>query len=125
MIARLFWIFISGIAYTYLGFPLLLSLLSRLKPEPKIIGGQFPDVTLIISAYKEGNVIGAKLENSLSLDYPLEQLQILVAVEGEEDDTQSIVEQFATSGIELSGRNSFIQIRKISNLPPDTDHEVI
>ncbi|MCK7577962.1 MAG: hypothetical protein MZV65_20830 [Chromatiales bacterium] len=42
----------------------------------------FPSVSFIITVHNEENRINGKLENTLDLDYPREQLQILVASDG-------------------------------------------
>jgi cellulose synthase/poly-beta-1,6-N-acetylglucosamine synthase-like glycosyltransferase len=44
-------------------------------------------VSLIIPAYDEEEVIAAKVENALRLDWPRERLQIVVASDGSSDDT--------------------------------------
>jgi cellulose synthase/poly-beta-1,6-N-acetylglucosamine synthase-like glycosyltransferase len=50
---------------------------------------------LLISAYNESRVIAAKVRNSLALDYPAEQLEIVVASDGSADDTAPIVRTLA------------------------------
>jgi len=60
-----------------------------------------PGVTLVISAYNEEGVIGAKLENSLALDYPSELLEILVVSDYSDDQTDTIVQNFGDPRIRL------------------------
>ncbi|WP_448544046.1 glycosyltransferase family 2 protein [Roseiflexus sp.] len=105
MSGRLFWFCVATIAYTYAGYPALLTILARLRPaRPFPPFTDLPMVTLLIAAYNEQNVIAAKLENSLALDYPRERLQILVAADGSNDATPEIVARFADQGVELSYR---------------------
>lgn len=105
MSGRLFWFCVATIAYTYAGYPVLLTVLARLRPErPFPPLAELPMVTLLIAAYNEQNVIAAKLENSLALDYPRERLQILVAADGSNDATPEIVAGFADQGVDLSYR---------------------
>ena len=103
MIGLLFWLFIFVIIYTYAGYPLLVSLLARLAPRrpPGQLPEQLPGVTLLIAAYNEEPVIGAKIENSLTLDYPRERIQILIASDGSVDRTGEIVRGYAAQGVEL------------------------
>jgi glycosyltransferase involved in cell wall biosynthesis len=54
-----------------------------------------PMVTLVIPAHDEEAVIGRRLENVLELDYPAELLEVVVASDGSEDETDAIVERFA------------------------------
>jgi cellulose synthase/poly-beta-1,6-N-acetylglucosamine synthase-like glycosyltransferase len=57
-----------------------------------------PTVTLIVPAYDEEEVIGAKVANALALDYPRERLQIVVASDGCSDAT---VERARAAGADL------------------------
>lgn len=98
----LFWLAVLFIIYTYLGYPLLVFLLSRLKPASIPRVEELPPVTLLIAAYNEEKVIAQKLENSLALDYPREKLQILVAADGSSDKTPDIVRQYEAQGVALS-----------------------
>jgi len=100
-----FWTSIFLIAYCYFFYPLILGMLARLFPKSVSYNAVFePDVTLLIAAYNEKDVIAEKLENCLALDYPREHLQILVAADGSDDGTDQIVQSFADRGVELSYR---------------------
>jgi len=102
MIGIIFWLCLLGIFYVYAGYPIILALLASLRPHPRPYASYLPMVTLLITAYNEQEVIAAKLENSLALDYPRERLQILVAADGSDDHTVDIVTSYAASGVELS-----------------------
>lgn len=60
-----------------------------------------PLVSLVIPAYNEGSVIRAKLDNSLAVAYPREQLEIIVASDGSDDQTEPIVKEYTCLGILL------------------------
>lgn len=98
------WLCILGVLYSYVGYPLLLYLLTRIKsPIDYAIDSSFqPRVTLLIAAYNEASVIGHKLDNSLALNYPKEKLQILVAVDGHEDNTLEVVKSYQEQGVDCS-----------------------
>ncbi|MCB0193550.1 MAG: glycosyltransferase family 2 protein [Anaerolineae bacterium] len=102
MIAKLFWLCVGSIGYAYAGYPVLLTLLTRLKPKPTSYPSATPSITLLIAAHNEEAVIAQKLENSLALDYPRQQLQIIVAADGSSDHTADIVRHYVDRGIELS-----------------------
>lgn len=88
--------------YVYFGYPLLLLLLSRLKPAlPEPALHREKKVTLVVSCYNEASVISEKLNNSLALDYPAHLLDILVISDGSEDGTDAIVQSFADRGVRL------------------------
>ncbi|MDX6718806.1 MAG: hypothetical protein QOJ63_1060 [Solirubrobacteraceae bacterium] len=89
-----FWSCVVLLAYGQLGYPLLLAALARVKrtrpPLPPPAGvDATPTVSLIVAAYDEGAVIGAKVADALALDYPRERLQVIVASDGSADGTVS------------------------------------
>lgn len=92
---------VGGIAYTYMGYPLTLWLLSRFVPARQAKCSTELGITLIIAAHNEEAGIREKLEQTLALDYPKEKLQILVASDGSTDGTDDIVAEYASRGVEL------------------------
>lgn len=98
----LFWAAAAVIAYVYLGYPLLLWAIRRVRgPREPRRGPEQPAVTLMISAYNEQDVIGAKLRNTLELEYPRGKLQVLVISDASDDGTDQVVATFAADGVEL------------------------
>lgn len=91
------------VAYTAAGYPLLLRTLARSRPPlaPAPLGETPPMVTVVLPAFNEERQIAAAVEALLALDYPRERLQILVVSDGSTDDTDRIVERYATQGVEL------------------------
>ena len=97
-----FWTCLALVVYMYAGYPLLLFLfgsLRRGRPLPR--PSRLPRVSLIISAYNEEDVIREKIGNSLSLDYPRDRLEIVVASDGSTDRTAAIAREFAADGVRL------------------------
>jgi cellulose synthase/poly-beta-1,6-N-acetylglucosamine synthase-like glycosyltransferase len=93
---------VSVIAYVYLGYPLLMVILAlRKRNPPSPDPAAWPSVSLIIAAYNEERVLADKLANSLSLDYPPDRLEILVASDGSTDRTDSIARAFEGRGVRL------------------------
>ncbi|MBM3187617.1 MAG: glycosyltransferase family 2 protein [Chloroflexi bacterium] len=91
----LFWFSVLGIAYTYIGYPLLICLLARLRPRPVRQADIAPTVTVLVAAYNEQGCIGAKIENTLALDYPRDALELLVVTDGSSDRTSDLVASHA------------------------------
>jgi len=61
----------------------------------------FPSVTFIVTVHNEQGRIRDKLENTLSLDYPRNKVQILVASDGSTDLTNEIVRGYVDRGVQL------------------------
>jgi poly-beta-1,6-N-acetyl-D-glucosamine synthase len=94
MTILLFWLFTGALIYTFFGYPLLITLLAKVRCKPIHQAPITPTITLFIPAYNEKEIIAAKLENSLSLDYPSEKLNIVVVADGSEDGTVAICQQY-------------------------------
>ncbi|MGB0866385.1 MAG: glycosyltransferase family 2 protein, partial [Granulosicoccaceae bacterium] len=62
---------------------------------------KLPHVTLIIACYNEEKHIERKLLNSFELDYPKNNIEILVFSDGSTDATDAIVEQYEDRGVRL------------------------
>ncbi len=112
----LFWASITAIIYTYLGYPVVLFLLSSISQvirdlrfiltradRRRTLGKAdgWPAVTLIIAAYNEEDIIDAKIKNSLELDYPRDKLEIIVASDGSTDATNDIAASHSEHGVKL------------------------
>ena len=91
----------AGIAYSYICYPVLLWLLSRLRPPYESLASDEPSITIIIAAHNESAGIRQKLEDTMKLDYPREKVQILVASDGSTDGTDEMVKAFSEHGVEL------------------------
>ena len=89
-------------AYVYMGYPLMLWLLTRGKPPITHQREEIqPSVTLIVSCYNEAGVIREKLQNCLAIDYPRNALDIVVVSDGSDDGTDEIVQEYADKNIRL------------------------
>jgi cellulose synthase/poly-beta-1,6-N-acetylglucosamine synthase-like glycosyltransferase len=82
------------IATPYILYPLLLWLRAHLAADPLRPGEITPDVDLVICAHNEAQVIAARLENALALDYPPDKVTIWVASDGSTDKTVDITRSF-------------------------------
>jgi glycosyltransferase involved in cell wall biosynthesis len=97
----IFWIAVAAIAYTYVGYALLLMLVSRFRSKPVVRDDRTPAVTVIIAAYNEERDLAQKLENTLALDYPESKLEIIVTSDCSTDRTDEIVRSFDPRGVKL------------------------
>lgn len=98
----LFWCGGFIAVYSYLLYPLLLLVLQRKSRAPgKPAGNALPSITVIITARNEQARIAEKLENTLTLDYPEDLLNILVASDASSDATDEIVGGYASRHVQL------------------------
>jgi glycosyltransferase involved in cell wall biosynthesis len=99
--AVLAWGGLVALVYVYIGYPVLLWLVARLRHREVGKTDSTPAVTLVISAFNEAAIIEQKLENTLTLDYPRECLDVVVVSDASTDGTDAIVERFAGRGVRL------------------------
>ena len=95
----LFWITVAFLGYTFLGYPLLLWLLSRRGGKSHGRAPIAPRITLIIAAHNAQNVIATKIENCLQLTYPPDRREIIIATDGCDDATVAIARSYSDRGI--------------------------
>jgi cellulose synthase/poly-beta-1,6-N-acetylglucosamine synthase-like glycosyltransferase len=90
--------------YAYLGYPLVLWLLSRVRnrslPRPDD-GIDWPSISISVPAYNEEAQIRELINSLLALDYPRDRVQILVVSDCSDDATDEIVREYADHGVEL------------------------
>jgi len=89
-----FWLCVGLIGYVYFGYPLLITGLALIRKRRIDKAPVYPTVSLIVSAYNEADVIGKKVRNCLSLDYPAHLLEIIVVNDGSTDETPSVLGEY-------------------------------
>lgn len=97
-------LFLSAVvllSYVFIGYPLLILLVSHFVARPVRKRDIEPTISFLISAYNEEKMIRAKIENTLSLDYPKSLMEIMVVSDGSTDGTDGIVMEYAADGVEL------------------------
>ncbi len=97
----IFWACAAGIAYSYVGYPLLLKYGARLLPggtphDPDPMGA-LPSVTVIFAAFNEEKVIAEKLSSLVASEFPEGMLEVLVGDDASTDATAAIVRTFAAA----------------------------
>ena len=92
---------LTVLAYTYVGYPLLIWALARCFPRTVHRESCEPRVAVIIVAHNEAARIGCKIDTCMGVDYPKEKLRILVVSDGSGDATNEIVTSYAARGVTL------------------------
>jgi cellulose synthase/poly-beta-1,6-N-acetylglucosamine synthase-like glycosyltransferase len=97
-----FWICLVIVFYTYIGYGILLYVLLMLKrllgkkeQQPIVpADDQLPDVTLMICAFNEEDIIHEKMANIRQLDYPREKLCVMWVTDGSNDHSNELLKQY-------------------------------
>jgi poly-beta-1,6-N-acetyl-D-glucosamine synthase len=97
----LFWLSLVFIAYTYIGYPIILILLLRLKPQIVKKHPISPTVSIIVAARNEEKNIAMRLRNLCEQDYPDNKIEIIIVSDNSVDKTNEIVQSFGDSRITL------------------------
>jgi glycosyl transferase family 2 len=88
-----FWLAAALLAYTWIGYPLLLRLLQlaglgATGPAPR---ARWPRLSIIVAAFNEARCIRDKIDTTLAQAYPDRKLEIIVVSDGSTDATDAIV----------------------------------
>lgn len=90
----IFWICLFIVFYTYLGYGIILFFMVKIKETFKKStrntlpnDENLPKVTLFITAFNEEDIVDAKMQNSIEIDYPSNKLNIVWVTDGSNDGT--------------------------------------
>jgi len=103
------------LAYHYVGYPLLLFVLSALSQATSDFGylmrrrnrrcllqtDYVPTVALLMSVYNEEAVIRAKVKNLLEINYPFDRLEFLLGLDAPVDSTGKLLSQTPSSRLRV------------------------
>lgn len=102
MASILFCTAVGMLAYIYIGYPIIVrSLAALVGRQVRRVDGFCPTATVIITAYNEEKSIGAKIAHVLTLNYPAERLDVIVASDGSTDATDEIVKSCNNARVRL------------------------
>ncbi len=99
----LFWILLFLVFYTYIGYGMVLYMLlkvkqlfCRKKAQPVLPKNPeaYPEVTLMICAYNEEDIIKEKMENIRLLNYPKDKLCVMWVTDGSNDHSNELLAQY-------------------------------
>ena len=98
----LFWICLFIVFYTYIGYGMLLYVMVLIKrlfcktSQAPILpdDDQLPNVTLMICAYNEEDIIREKMENIRQIDYPADKFCVMWVTDGSNDGSNDLLKQY-------------------------------
>lgn len=99
----LFWIPLGLFVYHWVLFPATLWVLSKLMPRrsASMIMDDCFRVSLVMAVHNEETIIAEKVRNCLDIDYPPEQMEILIGSDNSTDRTEEIIRTFTDPRIRL------------------------
>lgn len=98
----IFWVAALLLAYTYVGYPVLMGLQAAVWPRRWRTGAEgwearppeLPTVTIVVVAHNEATRIQRRVRNLLALDYPAARFDVVVASDGSADATAARARAF-------------------------------
>ena len=90
------------VGYTYVGYPLLLRTLVRMRGRGTAHGDAQPPVAIVVVAYDEADRIAAKVRTCLGQDYPADRLRVVVVSDGSTDATPSLIAKHQVRGLSVA-----------------------
>jgi poly-beta-1,6-N-acetyl-D-glucosamine synthase len=98
LIYTILFILIGIIAYAYIGYGILLSIVVKLRrvfvKRDTPVNTYEPSVSFIVAAYNEEKYIDQKIKNCLSLNYPKDKIEFVFITDGSTDNTLNIVKKY-------------------------------
>lgn len=96
LVAILFWACALLVVYTYVGYGAVLAALVKLREtlRPRKLPStpaELPEVTLLIAAYNEEEIVPAKMANCRALHYPAGRLHLVWVTDGSTDRTPELL----------------------------------
>src|SRR5437763_1095271 len=89
----LFWGSLAALAWTHVLYPAAVALAARVRTRRIARDDAFlPTVAVIVTAYNEEDAIERRIENLRELDYPPEQLEIVITSDASTDRTEELAE---------------------------------
>jgi cellulose synthase/poly-beta-1,6-N-acetylglucosamine synthase-like glycosyltransferase len=109
------WLSIGAVAYNYVGYPLLLLVLSvlaqaksdflylirRRSRRPFVTAESAPQVAVLIAVYNEEAVIQAKVRNCLEIDYPPDRLEFMFGLDAPTDFTAELLSRVPSERLRI------------------------
>jgi cellulose synthase/poly-beta-1,6-N-acetylglucosamine synthase-like glycosyltransferase len=120
-----FWFALGALVWTHVGYPAATAIAARLRKRRPAVGDELPTVAVVVAAYNEESVIARRLDNLLTVDYPRDRLDILVASDASTDRTDEIVEGFGDRGVGLERCPRGGKVAAQNRAVASTDAEIV
>lgn len=99
VLAAIFWLAALSLVHVYAGYEVLLRILVPLRPvgrdTVRVEGGGRPTVSVLLTVHNEQHNIVGRLDDLLAQDYPSGAVEIVVASDASDDDTERLTMSYA------------------------------
>ena len=93
----LFWTSVGAIAFSYLLYPFILWIISKLKKPLQFNAyasdEDLPTVSIVMAAYNEELILTQKIESIFNTKYPLHNIELLIGSDNSTDGTNKILKE--------------------------------
>jgi cellulose synthase/poly-beta-1,6-N-acetylglucosamine synthase-like glycosyltransferase len=125
----LFWLLLGLVVYTYLGYGLILYMMTLVKgflnkKAKKEIYSLLPTLTLVIPAYNEIDYLEDKVLNSLNLLYPRNKFNLIFVTDGSTDGSDLMLKSYGAIRVFHSSIRAG-KVAAINRVMPFVDSEVV
>ena len=85
-----FWLSLTGLLYTCVGYPAVMWVLARLRPRPWTAKPITPSVSVVLAVHNGAALLPSKIDHLLALDYPNIK-EIIIVSDGSTDGTAELL----------------------------------
>lgn len=96
-----FWVSSALLISVYVLYPVMMRIAAAGAGASARRSGGLARISVIVAAYNEEKGVGAKLENILSSNFPLELMEVIVASDASTDSTDDVVRSYTSAGVRL------------------------
>lgn len=123
----LFWLCASAAVYSYVVYPAVIYVASRLfgRTHEPPAEAELPTAALVIAAYNEAQVLKDRIRNALETDYPAGRFRVVIASDGSDDRTSEICDEFGDSISSIQSPVRRGKATTIQDAVARTDAEII
>jgi cellulose synthase/poly-beta-1,6-N-acetylglucosamine synthase-like glycosyltransferase len=106
---------IAALAYTYVGYPVAIGLLSRLagRRAHAPADDNRPTVSICLPVHNGAAFLRAKVASLLAQDYPAEKVEILIYCDGCTDETEAIARELAAAETQGQRIRVLVEARRL------------
>lgn len=87
--------------YTFVGYPLLLKLLTSRSTKTIQQNSELPELSLVLCVHNGADLLVQRIKNIMENGYPKEKIHLIVVSDGSTDDPESVINFLALDNVEL------------------------